>query len=233
MDGLVDIYMPDFKYWSRERSKTYMQAENYPEAARAAIKAMHDQVGPLVFDDDGLAQRGVLVRHLVMPGGLDETRESLQWIATELGADTYVNLMDQYFPAGKSDERPLFGNQPPVDVGRVSRSRDDRARCRPAPSRRQTSRSSPARAPHAELSLRLEREVFVRTEILDDSRVAGRKTPSTHARVRDEQPVEDIAGPSNVQRGFEPIDRRWVVLSPPVICNDLARRGPASQPQAA
>jgi putative pyruvate formate lyase activating enzyme len=101
MDGLVDIYMPDFKYWSRERSKTYMQAENYPEAARAAIKAMHDQVGPLVFDDDGLAQRGVLVRHLVMPGGLDETREILQWIATELGPDTYVNLMDQYFPAGK------------------------------------------------------------------------------------------------------------------------------------
>ena len=101
MDGLVDIYMPDFKYWSRERSTTYMQAENYPEAARAAIKAMHDQVGPLVFDDDGLAQRGVLVRHLVMPGGLDETREILQWIATELGPDTYVNLMDQYFPAGK------------------------------------------------------------------------------------------------------------------------------------
>jgi len=101
MDGLVDIYMPDFKYWSRERSKTYMQAENYPEAARAAIKAMHDQVGPLVFDDDGLAQRGVLVRHLVMPGGLDEAREILQWIATELGPDTYVNLMDQYFPAGK------------------------------------------------------------------------------------------------------------------------------------
>jgi putative pyruvate formate lyase activating enzyme len=101
MDGIVDIYMPDFKYWSRERSKTYMQAENYPEAARAAIKAMHAQVGPLVFDDDGLATRGVLVRHLVMPGGLDETREILQWIATELGPDTYVNLMDQYFPAGK------------------------------------------------------------------------------------------------------------------------------------
>ena len=69
---------------------------------------MHEQVGPLAFDDDGLAKRGVLVRHLVMPGGLDETREILQWIATELGPDTYVNLMDQYFPAGKvtSDRFP-------------------------------------------------------------------------------------------------------------------------------
>jgi putative pyruvate formate lyase activating enzyme len=101
MDGMVDIYMPDFKYWSRERSKTYMQAGDYPDAARAAIKVMHQQVGPLVFDDDGLARRGLLVRHLVMPGSLDETRKILQWIAAELGRDTYVNLMDQYYPAGK------------------------------------------------------------------------------------------------------------------------------------
>jgi len=101
MDGLVDIYMPDFKYWSTERSRIYMQAEDYPAAARAAIKAMHAQVGSLALDDDGLAQRGVLVRHLVMPGGLDETRAILCWIAAELGPDTYVNLMDQYRPAGK------------------------------------------------------------------------------------------------------------------------------------
>jgi putative pyruvate formate lyase activating enzyme len=101
MDGMVDIYMPDFKYWSRERSKTYMQAEDYPDAARTAIRAMHEQVGPLVFNEDGLARRGVLIRHLVMPGGLDETREILQWIASTLGPDTYVNLMDQYYPAGK------------------------------------------------------------------------------------------------------------------------------------
>jgi putative pyruvate formate lyase activating enzyme len=101
MDGIVDIYMPDFKYWSAERSKTYMQAANYPEAARAAIKAMHEQVGPLVLDEDGLAKRGVLVRHLVMPGGLEDTRRILEWIVSELGPDTYVNLMDQYYPAGK------------------------------------------------------------------------------------------------------------------------------------
>ncbi|MBI3081537.1 MAG: radical SAM protein [Gemmatimonadetes bacterium] len=101
MDGIVDIYMPDFKYWSAERSRTYLKAEDYPDAARAAIKEMHRQVGPLQMDADGLARRGLLVRHLVMPGCLDETRSILQWIATELGTDTYVNLMDQYHPAGK------------------------------------------------------------------------------------------------------------------------------------
>ena len=101
MDGVVDIYMPDFKYWSAERSRTYMKAEDYPEAARLAIKAMHDQVGSLQIDDSGLAKRGVLIRHLVMPGCLDETRAILQWIANELGSDTYVNVMDQYHPAGK------------------------------------------------------------------------------------------------------------------------------------
>jgi putative pyruvate formate lyase activating enzyme len=101
LDGIVDIYMPDFKYWSAERSRLYMKAEDYPAAARAAIREMHRQVGPLVVDAEGLAQRGLIVRHLVMPGFLDETRTILEWIATELGRDTYVNLMDQYYPAGK------------------------------------------------------------------------------------------------------------------------------------
>ncbi len=100
MEGLVDIYMPDFKYWSPERSKTYMKAEDYPEAARAAIREMHRQVGDLVLDENGLARRGLIVRHLVMPGCLDETRAILEWIASELGPNTYVNLMDQYYPAG-------------------------------------------------------------------------------------------------------------------------------------
>lgn len=104
LDGVVDIYMPDFKYWTAERSRTYMKAEDYPEAARTAIKAMHEQVGDLVVDEDGLARRGLIVRHLVMPGALDETEAILQWIADELGTDTYVNLMDQYYPDGKVDD---------------------------------------------------------------------------------------------------------------------------------
>lgn len=101
MDGVVDIYMPDFKYWSAERSRVYLKAEKYPEAARAAIREMHRQVGDLVMDADGLARRGVLIRHLVMPGHLADTRCILEWIAAELGSNTYVNLMDQYYPAGK------------------------------------------------------------------------------------------------------------------------------------
>jgi putative pyruvate formate lyase activating enzyme len=101
MDGIVDIYMPDFKYWSAERSATYLKAENYPAAARAAIKEMHRQVGDLVIGADGLACRGLLIRHLVMPGALDETRAILEWIAREIGPNAYVNLMDQYYPAGK------------------------------------------------------------------------------------------------------------------------------------
>ena len=101
LDGIVDIYMPDFKYWSAGRSRTYLKAENYPETARSAIETMQRQVGRLVVDDEGLARRGLLVRHLVMPGALEETRAILQWIADTLGRETYVNLMDQYYPAGK------------------------------------------------------------------------------------------------------------------------------------
>ena len=101
MDGVVDIYMPDFKFWDPERGRHYSKAPNYPEAARRAIKAMHRQVGPLVFDENGLALRGVLLRHLVMPGGIAGTREIMEWIARELGPDTYVNVMAQYYPAGK------------------------------------------------------------------------------------------------------------------------------------
>jgi putative pyruvate formate lyase activating enzyme len=100
MDGIVDIYMPDFKLWDGAPAKRYLKAPDYPEVARAAIREMHRQVGPLVVDEDGLARRGLLVRHLVMPGLLDETRAILAWLARELSPDTYVNVMDQYYPAG-------------------------------------------------------------------------------------------------------------------------------------
>ncbi|HSR69619.1 MAG TPA: radical SAM protein [Acidobacteriota bacterium] len=105
MDGLVDVYMPDFKFWREESSKRYMKAADYPSAARAAIKAMHEQVGPLRIGQDGLAQGGVLIRHLIMPGGLQETRRILEWIADELGPGSYVNVMAQYYPAGAVDPK--------------------------------------------------------------------------------------------------------------------------------
>ena len=104
LDGIVDIYMPDFKVWDRQVAKRYLKAPDYPEAARAAVKEMHRQVGPLTFDERGLARRGLLVRHLVMPGGLGGTREVMRFLAQEVSPDTYVNIMAQYYPAGLVNE---------------------------------------------------------------------------------------------------------------------------------
>ena len=102
MDGVVDIFMPDFKLWDRERARKYLIAPDYPDVAKQVVKAMHRQVGDLVADDDGLALRGLLVRHLVMPGMLDDTREIMGFLAREVSTDTYVNIMDQYYPAWKA-----------------------------------------------------------------------------------------------------------------------------------
>jgi len=110
MEGLVDIYMPDFKLWEPHSCAEHLRARDYAEAARHAVKAMHDQVGELCLDEDGLAVRGLLVRHLVMPGLLAETRSILYWLATELSPDTYVNLMDQYHPANQIGSGPRFSD---------------------------------------------------------------------------------------------------------------------------
>jgi putative pyruvate formate lyase activating enzyme len=108
LDGVVDIYMPDFKLWDPQHCAKYLRARDYAETARAAIKAMHAQSGVLRMGEDGLALRGVLVRHLVMPGMLEDTQAILRWLATELSPDTYVNLMDQYHPAHKAETEPQF-----------------------------------------------------------------------------------------------------------------------------
>jgi putative pyruvate formate lyase activating enzyme len=100
MDGIVDVYMPDFKVWSPQAARRYLRRPEYAEVAREAIKEMGRQVGPLVFDSDGLARRGLLVRHLVMPRMVAETEAILRFVAEELGPDTYVDLMAQYYPAG-------------------------------------------------------------------------------------------------------------------------------------
>jgi putative pyruvate formate lyase activating enzyme len=99
LDGVVDIYMPDFKYWHARSSARFLKAKDYPEVARAAIREMHRQVGDLVTDREGLATRGLLVRHLVMPGGREDTAAILAWLH-ELSPATYVNVMDQYHPDG-------------------------------------------------------------------------------------------------------------------------------------
>jgi putative pyruvate formate lyase activating enzyme len=107
MDGVVDIYMPDFKLWDAEHSRRYLLAPDYPDAARRTIRAMHEQAGALKVNEDGLAVRGVLVRHLVMPGLLDDTREIMRFLGS-LSRDTYVNIMDQYSPAYRVGTDPRF-----------------------------------------------------------------------------------------------------------------------------
>jgi len=99
LDGLIDIYMPDFKFWERDTAARLCGAADYPDRAREAIAEMHRQVGPLLLDDQGIARRGVLVRHLVLPGHLAESAAIFRWLACEVSPATYVNVMDQYRPA--------------------------------------------------------------------------------------------------------------------------------------
>ncbi len=109
MDGLVDIYMPDFKVWTEESARRLLKARDYPQRAREAIREMHRQVGPLEIDSAGLARRGVLVRHLVMPDLAQESEAIFEWLATELSVDTYVNVMGQYRPAHRVGRRGRDG----------------------------------------------------------------------------------------------------------------------------
>ena len=108
LDGIIDIYMPDFKFWERATAKRFAKAPDYPERARDAIAEMHRQVGPLKFAANGLARRGVLIRHLVMPGQTEEAAAIFRWLAEELSPDTFVNIMGQY--------------RPEYEVGQVARS---------------------------------------------------------------------------------------------------------------
>jgi putative pyruvate formate lyase activating enzyme len=98
LDGLVDIYLPDFKLWSPKSTRRLLKADDYAATARESIKAMHAQVGDLCFTPDGIAKKGVLVRHLVMPGFEDESAEIMRFLATEVSRDCFVNIMEQYHP---------------------------------------------------------------------------------------------------------------------------------------
>jgi putative pyruvate formate lyase activating enzyme len=102
----VDIYMPDFKYWDPERSLRFLNARDYPDVARSVLREMHRQVGELELDERGVARRGLLIRHLVMPDALDDTRRIMEFIAGELSPRTYVNVMAQYHPRGKAERHP-------------------------------------------------------------------------------------------------------------------------------
>ena len=98
LDGLVDIYLPDFKVWTKASSKRLLKAEDYASAAMESIKAMHAQVGDLCFTPDGIAKKGLLLRHLVMPGKENEGRDIMRWLGNNISRDIFVNIMEQYHP---------------------------------------------------------------------------------------------------------------------------------------
>jgi len=110
LDGIFDIYMPDFKFWDSRWAERYCGAPDYREVAMAALREMHRQVGDLAVDAQGIAHRGLLVRHLVMPNQVAGTQEIMEFLAKEISPKTYVNVMDQYRPCG-SVHRDEFINR--------------------------------------------------------------------------------------------------------------------------
>ncbi|HNU71498.1 MAG TPA: radical SAM protein [Thermodesulfobacteriota bacterium] len=106
LDRIVDIYMPDMKFSSSAPAHTYCTAPDYPEVVKAVLREMHRQVGVLSVDSYGIAERGLLIRHLVMPEGLAGTEETMRFVAEELSPDSYVNIMDQYYPHYHAHQYP-------------------------------------------------------------------------------------------------------------------------------
>lgn len=115
LDGLIDIYLPDFKVWEDSTSKRLLKADSYAATAMESIKAMHAQVGDLCFTADGIAKKGVLVRHLVMPGHAHEGREIVRWLAENVSKDMMVHIMEQYFPRAHVG-KPRRGKGADADV---------------------------------------------------------------------------------------------------------------------
>lgn len=109
LDGVVDIYMPDFKFWLPSVARDTCNAPDYPDLAKQALLEMHRQVGDLAIDKaSGLAYKGILVRHLVLPGGLAGTAKIMAFLADSLSRNTYVNVMSQYRPCGRAREMPAL-----------------------------------------------------------------------------------------------------------------------------
>ena len=111
LDGVVDIYMPDMKYASAQIARRYSKIPNYPQANQAAVREMYRQVGDLQVDGRGIARRGLLVRHLVLPNDLAGTAEIVRFLAHEISQDTYLNLMDQYHPAFNARQFPRLNRR--------------------------------------------------------------------------------------------------------------------------
>lgn len=115
LDGIVDIYMPDFKFWDNHYAARACGVGDYRERAMEALSEMHRQVGDLEIDKNGIARRGLLVRHLVMPNNVAGSRDVLKFIADEISRNTYVNIMDQYRPCGRAFSDPLLSRRITAD----------------------------------------------------------------------------------------------------------------------
>ncbi len=115
LDGVIDIYMPDMKYGDGRIARTHSKIGNYPEINRKAVREMHRQVGDLRLDADGIARRGLLVRHLVLPGGLAGTEEVVRFLAEEISPNTYLNIMGQYRPAYRAQAYPPLNRPLRID----------------------------------------------------------------------------------------------------------------------
>lgn len=111
LDGVVDIYMPDMKYSRATLAKQYSRIRDYPQINQSAVREMHRQVGDLVLDESGIAERGLLVRHLVLPGGIAGTEQIVRFLADEISTDTYLNLMDQYRPSYLAHQFPQLNRR--------------------------------------------------------------------------------------------------------------------------
>ncbi len=106
LEGVIDIYMPDVKYLDEKHSKRFSNAPDYPEVVKQVLREMHRQVGDLTMDSRGIAERGLLIRHLVMPNGVASSEAVFKFIAEEISAHSYVNIMDQYRPEYRACEYP-------------------------------------------------------------------------------------------------------------------------------
>ncbi len=110
LDGIVDIYMPDMKYSDERNARRFSGVKDYPAVNRAAVKEMHRQVGDLELDQRGIARRGLLIRHLILPNGIAGTEGVVRFLAREVSTNTYLNVMAQYYPANRAFKIPLLSH---------------------------------------------------------------------------------------------------------------------------
>lgn len=108
LDGIIDIYMPDIKFWSPDISLQLANAYDYPEVAKEAVKEMYRQVGNLITDENGIAIRGLIIRHLLLPNGVSSIKEWLEFLKREISTDVFINIMSQYRPLYKAYKYPLI-----------------------------------------------------------------------------------------------------------------------------